>query len=77
MTTGRSQCEDKRSGYWRVGQQPSKSMPGPAVDGGGILAEWVEARKFSATRLRPGYDEEEVDAFLTEAELRKADPGPA
>jgi hypothetical protein len=50
-------------------------MPGPAVDGG-ILAEWVEARKFSATRLRPGYDEK-GDAFLTEAELRKADSGPA
>ena len=29
-----------------------------------MLAEWVEARKFSTTRLRPGYDEEEVDIFL-------------
>ena len=28
-----------------------------------MLAEWVEARRFSATRLRPGYDMEEVDAF--------------
>ena len=36
---------------------------GAEVDGA-ILAEWVEARKFSTTRLRPGYDQEEVDAFL-------------
>ena len=46
-----------------AGQQPSKSAPGPEVDGA-ILAEWVEAQKFSTTRLRPGYDREEVDAFL-------------
>ena len=45
-----------------VGQQPSESAPDSEVDGA-ILAEWVEARKFSTTRLRPGYDEEEVDAF--------------
>jgi DivIVA domain-containing protein len=31
---------------------------------GAMLAEWVEARKFSTTRLRPGYNEEQVDAFL-------------
>lgn len=54
-----------------VGQQPSESAPDSEVDGA-ILAEWVEARKFSTTRLRPGYDEEEVDAFLDEAELRLA-----
>ena len=35
-----------------------------------MLAEWVEAgkfstTKFSTTRLRPGYDQEEVDVFLT------------
>ena len=30
-----------------------------------MLAEWVEARKFSTSRLRPGYDPEEVDVFLT------------
>ena len=30
-----------------------------------MLAEWVEARKFSTVRLRPGYDVEEVDVFLT------------
>jgi DivIVA domain-containing protein len=28
------------------------------------LAEWVETREFSTTRQPPGYDEEEVDAFL-------------
>lgn len=47
-------------------QQPP---PGPASDseaGGAMLAGWVEARRFSTTRLRPGYDQEEVDAFLTE-----------
>ena len=31
-----------------------------------MLAGWVEARRFSTVRLRPGYDQEEVDAFLTE-----------
>jgi DivIVA domain-containing protein len=30
-----------------------------------MLAEWAEAKTFSATRLRPGYDEDEVDAFRT------------
>jgi len=45
-----------------VGQQPSGSAPGPEADGA-ILAEWIEARTFSTTRLRPGYDIEEVDAF--------------
>jgi DivIVA domain-containing protein len=35
----------------------------PEVDGA-ILGERVEARKFSTTRLRPGYDVEQVDAFL-------------
>jgi DivIVA domain-containing protein len=37
------------------------------------------ARKFSTTRLQPGYVEEEVDAFLDTAELRLAAqlvPGP-
>jgi len=29
-----------------------------------MLAEWIEARKFPSTRLRPGYDMEEVDAFF-------------
>ena len=44
----------------------------PEVNGA-ILAEWAEwarAQRFSVTRLRPGYDEEEVDAFLEEAERR-------
>jgi DivIVA domain-containing protein len=43
--------------------------PRPAPDseaGGAMLGGWVEARRFSTTRLRPGYDQEEVDAFLTE-----------
>jgi len=29
-----------------------------------VLAEWVETRAFSSTRLRPGYDIDQVDAFL-------------
>jgi len=37
--------------------------PNPEVDGA-VLAEWVGTRRFSRTRRRPGYDEEEVDAFL-------------
>src|SRR5271157_4445645 len=41
---------------------PSEYAPDSEVDGA-ILAGWVEARKFSTTRLRPGYDVEEVDAF--------------
>ena len=28
------------------------------------LAEWIDRKVFSTTRLRPGYDEEEVDALL-------------
>jgi DivIVA domain-containing protein len=28
------------------------------------VADWVERKTFSTTRLRPGYDEEEVDVFL-------------
>jgi DivIVA domain-containing protein len=31
---------------------------------GAILAEWAGSRNLSVTRLRPGYDKEEVDAFL-------------
>ncbi len=46
-----------------VGQEPSESAPGSEVDGA-ILADWVQVTKFSTTRLRPGYDVEEVDAFL-------------
>ena len=30
----------------------------------------VRNKQFSTTRLRPGYDEEEVDAFLDEVEAR-------
>src|SRR5215469_311733 len=38
---------------------------GAEVDGA-MLAGWVEARNFSTTRLRHGYDREGVDAFLRE-----------
>ena len=29
------------------------------------LPDWAPARKFSITRLRPGYDQEQVDAFVS------------
>jgi DivIVA domain-containing protein len=35
-----------------------------------LTAEEVRTQLFATTRLRPGYDEEEVDAFLKEAEAR-------
>jgi DivIVA domain-containing protein len=35
-----------------------------------LTAEEIRAKKFTTTRLRPGYDEKEVDAFLEEAEAR-------
>jgi DivIVA domain-containing protein len=35
-----------------------------------LTAEEIRAKKFATTRLRPGYDEEEVDAFLEEVEAR-------
>jgi DivIVA domain-containing protein len=50
-----------------VGQQPPESTQDSEVDGA-IFAEWIAARKFSTTRLRPGYDQEKVDAFLDAAE---------
>ena len=46
-----------------VGQQRPESAPDPEVDGAG-LAAWVGTRAFSTTRLRPGYDIDQVDAFL-------------
>jgi DivIVA domain-containing protein len=42
--------------------QPSPSAPDSDADGA-MLAAWVEGRSFSTTRLRPGYEMEEVDAF--------------
>jgi DivIVA domain-containing protein len=52
-------------------QRPeSKSDP---EDDRAELTEWVQTRKFSTTRLRPGYAIDEVDAFLDKAELRLAD----
>jgi len=41
---------------------PAAPETPPPSDAG--LADWIESRQFSATRLRPGYDKEEVDAFL-------------
>ena len=47
-----------------AGQQHPESASDPDVDAA-ELAGWVETRKISTTRLRPGYDIEEVDAFLS------------
>ena len=38
-------------------------VPSPEADGI-ILSEWAASRDFSTTRLRPGYDIGEVDAFV-------------
>ncbi len=46
-----------------VGRLPSEYAPYSEVDGA-VLAAWVETREFSVTRLRPGYDKDEFDAFL-------------
>jgi DivIVA domain-containing protein len=35
-----------------------------------LTAEEIRAKQFATTRLRPGYDEEEVDAFLEDVEAR-------
>ncbi len=46
-----------------VKKQPSIPVPGSEVDGA-AFAGWVGAMRFSTTRLRPGYDVEQVDGFL-------------
>jgi DivIVA domain-containing protein len=35
-----------------------------------LTADEIRDKMFPTTRLRPGYDEKEVDAFLNEAEAR-------
>lgn len=48
------------------GEQPSPRMLSfPAVSASAAeVAEWVDRKIFSTTRLRPGYVQEEVDVFL-------------
>jgi DivIVA domain-containing protein len=53
-----SLSSDASAGHW-----PPRPAPDSEVCGT-VLAEWVKARKFSTTRQRPGYDQEELDAFL-------------
>ena len=50
--------------YAGVAQRPSEPAQDSAVDGA-MVAQWAEARRFSTTRLRPGYDIDQVDAFLS------------
>ncbi len=52
----------KRRSRASVDENPPEPVPGP--EAGSILSEWAASREFSTTRLRPGYDIEEVDAFL-------------
>ena len=52
----------KRRSRASVDENPPEPVPGP--EAGSILSEWATSREFSTTRLRPGYDIEEVDAFL-------------
>jgi DivIVA domain-containing protein len=50
-----------------------RALPLPAEGASaGELAEWVDGKIFSTTRLRPGYVEEDVDAFLQQAGARLA-----
>jgi DivIVA domain-containing protein len=44
-------------------EYPSEPAPSPEA-GGIVLGEWAVSRDFSTSRLRPGYDIEEVDAFV-------------
>jgi DivIVA domain-containing protein len=53
----------KRRSRTSVEEHPPERVPGPGA-GSIILSEWAASRDFSATRLRPGYGIEEVDAFL-------------
>jgi DivIVA domain-containing protein len=46
-----------------LGPQSPESAPDPEVDRA-ELTGWVQPRKFSTTRLRPGYDVDEIDAFI-------------
>jgi DivIVA domain-containing protein len=51
-----------------VRSRPAGTAPsccGLAQDAEAVaLASWINKKRFSTTRLRPGYDEEEVDALL-------------
>jgi DivIVA domain-containing protein len=48
-----------------VGEQPRGKTPFPAASASAAdVAEWVDTKTFSTTRLRPGYRQEEVDDFL-------------
>ena len=47
----------------RLRASVKEPVPGPEADGV-TLSDWAASGEFSATRLRPGYDLEEVDAFV-------------
>jgi len=60
---GASDAPSRPSAHAAAEKQTSKPEPGPQASKY-ALAEWVDAVQFSTTRLRPGYDELEVDAFI-------------
>jgi DivIVA domain-containing protein len=47
----------------RSGASVKEPVPGPEASGI-TLSDWAASGEFSTTRLRPGYDLEEVDAFV-------------
>ena len=48
-----------------AGTVPSRRDLAQAQDAEAVAsADWINEKRFSTTRLRPGYDEEEVDALL-------------
>ena len=50
---------------WRASVEENPPEPAPNPETGSItLSEWAVSRDFSTSRLRPGYDIEEVDAFV-------------
>jgi DivIVA domain-containing protein len=61
---GRAAALDEARALLGVGADDSESALDREVDGF-VLAGWVETQVFSTTRLRPGYDINQVDDFLS------------
>ena len=64
--TGDDEAAPSAEGHLQQGQLTAAAAQ---AQGGRVLAPAdVRDKQFSTTRLRPGYDQEEVDAFLDEVE---------
>jgi DivIVA domain-containing protein len=61
-----SSAQDGRAfvGTGRRQSRPPATLETPPETSGASLAEWAGSKQFSITRLRPGYSQEQVDAFL-------------